>query len=175
MPKTREQKKEILENLKEKIKNSKSVIFASFDSLGVKENEELRVQLKSQGGEYYVPKKTLLKMALEANQIKDVDPVEMEGRVAVVFGYEDEVVPAKVVDDFKSKYEDKLIFRGGLLEGKFLAPEKIEELAKLPSKQELCARLVGSLASPMSGLANVMAGNMRNLVYVLSAIEEKKS
>ncbi len=174
MPKTKEQKKEILERLKEKIKSSKSVIFTSFEGLTVKDNEELRNKLKEQGGEYYVPKKTLLKMALEANSISDVNPREMEGKLAVIFGYEDEVVPAKIVHDFKKGREDNIFFLGGVLENEYLTSSKVEELAQLPSKNELQAKLVGSLASPMSGLVNSMAGNMRNLVYTLKAIEEKK-
>ncbi|HMB66041.1 MAG TPA: 50S ribosomal protein L10, partial [Patescibacteria group bacterium] len=175
MPKSKEQKKEILENLKQKIGDSKSVVFTNFEGLGVKENEELRNRLKQEGGEYYVPKKTLLKMALEENNISSVNPRDIDGKLAVVFGYEDEVVPAKILDEFKEKYEGKIEFAGGILENQFLSPEKVGELAKLPSKEELYAKLVGSLAAPMSGLVNTMAGNMRNLVYALKAIEDQKS
>ena len=91
------------------------------------------------------------------------------------FGYEDEVVPAKIVDEFKKTHEEQINFIGGVLENNFLSAEKIQELAKLPSKQELYAKIVGSLNAPISGFVNVLAGNMRNLVYVLKAIEEKKS
>lgn len=175
MPKSKEQKKEILRDLKEKLGNSRSVVFANFEGLGVKENEELRKRLKEEGGEYYVPKKTLLKLALEENDLSEVNPREIDGKLAVVFGYEDEVIPAKIVDEFRGKYGGKLDFAGGILENKFLPAEKMAELAQLPGKQELYAKLVGSLASPMSGLVNTMAGNMRNLVYALKAIEEQKS
>jgi len=175
MPKSKEQKRDILQNLKNKINSSKSIIFTNFEGLGVKENEEIRNRLKQEGGEYYVPKKTLLKMALEENQISQVNPRDIEGKLAVVFGYEDEVIPAKVVDEFREKYEGKIAFAGGILENNFLSPEKVGELAQLPGKQELHAKLVGTLASPMSGLVSTMSGNMRNLVYALKAIEEQKS
>lgn len=175
MPKSKEQKREILQNLKEKIASSRSVVFTNFEGLGVKENEELRNRLKQEGGEYYVPKKTLLKMALEEAGISDVNPRNIDGKLAVVFGYEDEIMPAKIVDEFREKHENKVEFAGGILENSFLTPEKVGELAQMPSKQELQAKLVGTLASPMSGLVNTMAGNMRNLVYALKAIEEQKS
>jgi len=66
-------------------------------------------------------------------------------------------------------------FLGGILEGKFLSKEEVLALAKLPSKQELYAKVVGSLNAPISGFVNVLAGNIRGLVNVLKAIEEKKA
>lgn len=174
MAKTKEQKRTILKELSERVEKSKSIVFTRFDSLGVKENEELRQKLKEENSEYYVAKKTLLKLALEEKGLKDINPREFEGRVAAIFGYEDEVAPAKIVDDFKKNHEDKINFVGGVLENKFLSATEVEALAKLPSKQELYAKIVGSLNAPVSGFVNVLAGNIRGLVNVLKAIEEKK-
>lgn len=175
MAKTKGQKKAILDGLVEKISRSKSVVFAKFDALGVKENEELREKLREEGSEYQVAKKTLLELAFRDQKIEGLNPREFEGRVAAIFGYEDEVSPAKVLNDFKKNHEDKIDFVGGVLEGKFLATEEVAALAKLPSKQELYAKLVGSLNAPVSGFVNVLAGNLRGLVTVLKAIEEKKA
>ena len=182
MAKTRAQKKEIIQNLKDKIKQSKSVIFTNFKGLGVKENEDLRNKLKAENSEYFVAKKTLIDLAFKDLKIDGFAPKELEGQVAAVFGYEDEVVPAKIVDEFKKGNKDKIEFLGGILdlsaekaEGKFLGIQEVEELAKLPSKPELYAKVVGSINAPVSGLVNVLAGNLRGLVYTLNAIKDNKS
>jgi len=174
MPKSKIQKQEILRNLTERIKKSKSIVFTGFNALGVHDNEELRDKLRQENGEYYVAKKTLLERALKEQGIENLDTKTLDGKLAVIFSYNDEVSPAKVVDNFRKDKEDKIFFLGGILEGKLLSKTEVEALAKLPSKQELLSRLVGSLNAPVSGFVNVLAGNLRGLVTVLKAIEEKK-
>lgn len=175
MPKNKIQKQEIFRNLKEKIKKSKSVIFAGFNSLGVKDNEVLRAQLRAENSEYYVAKKTLMNLALKDNKL-DINVRDFDGKVAAIFSYEDEVAPAKIIGKFRQnkEKETKIFFLGGILEGKLLSRDQVEALSKLPSKTELYARLVGSINAPISGFVNVLAGNLRGLVTVLKAIEEKK-
>lgn len=164
-----------MEGLGEKVKSAKSVVFARFDKLLVKENEDLRHRLKAEGGEYYVAKKTLLNLAFKENN-QEVDFGAMDGQVAAIFGYQDEVAPAKIVDTFRKEAEEpKIFFLGGILENKFISKEMVESLAKLPSKKELYAKLVGSLNSPVSGFVNVLAGNLRGLVTCLKAIGDKKA
>jgi large subunit ribosomal protein L10 len=174
MPKTRQQKKVILDELSQKVKDSKSIIFTKFEKLQVKENEDLRRRLKAEGGEYVVTKKTLLNLTLKDNAL-DVDLNILDGKVAAVFSYKDEVAPAKVVDNFRKELEEeKIFFLGGILDGKFIPAEVVENLAKLPSKQEILAKIVGSLNAPVSGFVNVLSGNLRGLVTCLKAIGEKK-
>ncbi|MEI6835803.1 MAG: 50S ribosomal protein L10 [Candidatus Falkowbacteria bacterium] len=174
MPKSKIQKQEILRNLTERIKKSKSIVFAGFNALGVHDNEALRAKLRDVNGEYYVAKKTLLERALKEQGTLNLDTKTLDGKLAVIFSYEDEVSPAKAVDAFRKDKEDKIFFLGGILEGKLLSKTEVEALAKLPSKQELLSRLVGTLNAPVSGFVNVLAGNLRGLVTVLKAIEEKK-
>lgn len=174
MPKSKIQKQEILRNLTERIKKSKSIIFTGFNALGVKDNEALRSKLRAENGEYYVAKKTLLERALKEQGITNLETKTLDGKIAAVFSYGDEVASAKVVDIFRKDKEDKIFFLGGILEGNLLSKSEVESLAKLPSKQELYAKLVGSLNAPVSGFVNVLAGNLRGLVTVLKAIEEKK-
>lgn len=175
MAKNKEQKGVILRTLKKKIGDSKSIVFAKYDALTVKENEELRKQLKAENNEYFVAKKTLIDIALVDNKIEDADAKNFEGKVAIIFGYEDEVAAAKIVDGFKKTHEGKIEFVGGVLENKFISAQEVSALAKLPSKLELYSKLVGSLNAPVSGFVNVLAGNLRGLVTVLKAIEEKKA
>lgn len=174
MPKTKEQKKEILKNISEKVKKAKSVVFAKFDKLSVNESEGLRQELRAENSEYYVAKKTLFNLAFKDSNIAELDVKKFVGQVAAIFGYGDEVMPAKIVDKFKKEHEEKIEFVGGIFENKFMSGTQMAELAKLPSKHELYAKIVGSINAPVFGFVNALAGNLRNLVYVLKAIEEKK-
>ena len=79
MPKSKIQKQEILRNLTERIKKSKSIIFTGFNALGVHENEELRDKLRQENGEYYVAKKTLLERALKEQGIENLDTKTLDG------------------------------------------------------------------------------------------------
>ena len=130
--------------------------------------------MRKEDSEYYVAKKTLVDLALKDTKIQNVKVKEFAGQMAAVFGYGDEVAPAKIVDKFKKDKEGKIEFVGGILENEFIDVATVSELAKLPSKQELYAKIVGSINAPVSGFVNVLAGNLRSLVYVLSAIEENK-
>jgi large subunit ribosomal protein L10 len=173
MPKTRLQKQEILRDIDEKIKRAKSIVFIKFNNLKVNENEELRRELKKEGGEYYVAKKTLLKRSYKENKGKELDLPEMNGQMSAVFSYEDEISSAKIIKKFIKSHENKLEFAGGVLEDKFINAKEVENLADIPSKKELYAQLVGSINAPVSGFVNVLAGNLRGLVTVLKAISEK--
>lgn len=177
MAKTKEQKQEIVTVLKDKLSRAKSVVFTKFEGLTVVKNEDLRKSLRESSSEYYVAKKTLLGMAFK--DYAGFSPREFEGKVAAIFGYEDEVAPAKVVSDFRKKLSEdeknKITFLGGILEGKFISMEEVISLSQLPGREELYAKLVGSLNAPISGFVNVLAGNLKGLVNVLKAIEEKKA
>ena len=176
MPKSKIQKQDILASLTEKVKKSKSVVFAGFNAFGVKDNEALRAKLRAEKGEYYVAKKTLLNRAFKDSNIEGLNARGFDGKIAAIFSYEDEVAPAKILGEFRKDKEkaDKIFFLGGILENKLLSKEQVEALSNLPSKQELYAKLVGSINAPVSGFVNVLAGNLRNLVGALKAISEKK-
>lgn len=176
MPKSKQQKEEILKNLEEKISRAKSIVFAGFDALGVVDNDELRNKLRSENSEYYVAKKTLLDRAFSASKIEGLNTLAFEGKVAALFSYEDEIASAKILGEFKKKKErkDKVVFLAGVLEGKLLSQSEVEALSLIPSKPELYANIVGSLNAPISGFVNVMAGNLRGLLNVLKAVSESK-
>jgi large subunit ribosomal protein L10 len=178
MAKTKQQKKAILSDLHDKINQAKSVIFASFSDLPVKDNEILRKELKTEDSEYYVIKKTLLDLSFKDLKIKDLDIKGFSGQVAIVFGYGDEVAPARIINKFNQGNQEKIKFIGGILglstkkENKFIDGEEVTVLAKLPSQLELYAKIVGSVSAPISGLVNALGSNLRNLVYTLKAIEK---
>lgn len=169
---SKDQKNELVKNLTQKIKSSKSVVFADFKGLGVKDITELRRELRKSGADLKVIKKTLLNVALKDSGI-GLNAKTLEGQIAVAVSQTDEVAPAKIIDKF-SKTRENLKLAGGVLGTKILSIEELKALAKLPGKEELLAKLVGTLNAPISGFVNVLAGNLRGLVQVLKAVSEKK-
>lgn len=170
---TKKHKEQIVAKLVEDLGKTKSVVFADFQGLKMPEIEELRSKCLEEGIGYTVAKKTLLNLALEKAGIKDVDTKAIEGSLATVFGYDDEVAPAKILADF-AKAHGALEIKSGIFENRLVSREEVIKLSKLPSKAELYAKVVGSINAPISGLVNVLAGNVRSLVYVLNAIKEVK-
>ncbi len=173
MPKTRLQKEEALTDLKQKFSDSKGVVFAKYMGLTVNEIQELRSNLKEENSEMIVSKKRLVALMLEDAGVAKEDIVPMEGAVAVIFGYSDEVAPAKVVAEFAKKHEFAG-FHGGVLDGKVIDESAVIELSKLPSKIELLAKVVGTIKAPITGFVTVLGGNLRGLAQVLNQIKEQK-
>ncbi|MFA7663082.1 MAG: 50S ribosomal protein L10 [Patescibacteria group bacterium] len=174
MAKNKQQKDEIVAELKDKLSRTKAMVFGNYYGLTVGEVETLRTSLRKNGGEFFVTKKTLLNVALKDSKIEGVNAKELPGGLGVAFGFTDEIAPAKVLAEF-SKGHKTFVLSGGVLESKFIANDQVMALAKLPSRDELIAKVVGSIKSPISGFVGVMKGNLRNLVGVLNAIQEKKA
>lgn len=174
MAKLKAKKESELASLKENFKTAKTAIFSVASGLTVSDSQELRRKLKSQQVVLQVGKKTLLKKALEDNQLPTGELEDLRGNVAVAFGLADEVAPAKALAEF-AKTHEKLQLKFGLLEGQVITLEKVKQLASLPGKTELLAKLVGTIKAPVNGLVNVLAGNLRGLVNVLNAIKDAKN
>jgi large subunit ribosomal protein L10 len=166
---TKEQKQKILEDLKDKIAKQKAMVLVSIAGLKVKDVADLRRKLKAADGSLKVAKKTLIEKAFKENKL-DFDKKDYKEELALVFGFKDEILPAKAVYEF-SEMSPELKILGGFFENKFLESEKVIELAQLPTKEQLLARLVGSISAPISGFVSVLNGNLRNLVYILSQIK----
>lgn len=165
------QKEQIIANLAKSISSSATTVVCNYKGMSVSDFSELRGKLRGQGAELVVAKKTLTKIAFERAGY-ELDVTELPGQTAVVFGG-DEVFSAKTLYEF-SKSVENLKILAGTLEEKVITQEEVLSLAKLPSKEELLAKLVGSLNAPLSGLVNVLSGNSRKLVYALNAIKEAK-
>ncbi|PWB38750.1 MAG: 50S ribosomal protein L10 [Parcubacteria group bacterium] len=173
MPKSKAQKKKVLEDIKEKIAKSKAVVFSSDKGLNVKTVEKMRRELKQGGAEYLVAKKTILQLATkELGEAEALD--NLRGSVGVTLSYGDEVTGPKIINKY-AKENEALELGSGILENKFVLADMVKRLATLPSREQLLAKLVGTINAPISGLVQVLSGNTRKLVYALSAIKEKKS
>ncbi len=173
MPKTKEEKRKIIDDLKEKILNQKILIFVDFRGLKTKDLSLLREKLKEKEAIFKVVKKTLLKIALEELKIEISEKVkELEGELALIFGFGDEISIAKEVYKF-SKENENLKILGAFFEGKLLKREKIIEMSQLPTKNEMLQRLLKSISSPLTNLIYVLEGNIKGLLYVLREIKQK--
>ncbi len=172
MAKTKGQKVKIIEDLQDKIKKSKSIFLVNYEGLKVSDTQKLKKLLKKETVDYLVAKKTLFKIACEKTKL-GIDPKTIEGNFALVFSFTDEVAPAKTLAKF-SKENENLKIIAAILGGEFLPADKAAALAKLPSRQELLAKFVGSINAPVYGMVNVLAGNLRGLVQVLNSIKNNK-
>jgi len=169
---TKAQKSEIVKALAAKLKASKAVVFSDFKGLKVKDMTSLRKELKGEGVEFGVFKKTLMNLALKEAGL-EMDIKKLEGQIALAISSGDEVAAAKIIAK-AAKANENLKIVGGILGVKELSTEEVNALAKLPSKEELLGRLVGTLNAPASGFVNVLAGNLRGLVNVLKAVADAK-
>ncbi|HMB26418.1 MAG TPA: 50S ribosomal protein L10 [Patescibacteria group bacterium] len=173
MPKSKQEKEQIVKDLSEKLKQAKSAVIANQEGLTVNDSQELRANCRKENVDYLAVKKTLLELAMKEAGFEDIDIKSMQGGLAVAIDKEDEVAPARIISDFSDAHE-QVSFQGGLLEGRVVSVEKINQLSQLPSKEELLGKMVGSIKAPISGLVNVLQGNLRGLINVLSAIKENK-
>ncbi|MEK7452841.1 MAG: 50S ribosomal protein L10 [Patescibacteria group bacterium] len=173
---TRKQKEDILDSIKKKLQDQESVVFTDFTGISVMQSSSLKKKLKEVNTEYKVIKKNILIKAIEDTKINGIDPRSFEGSMGVAFSYGDAVAPAKIIYEF-SKQEGIGQFKilGGILNGVVISQNDVNALAKLPSRDQLLANLLAQMNAPVSGFVNVLAGNIKNLFYVLNAIGEKKA
>jgi len=172
MAKTREKKGQLIESMDSKLERAKSAVIVDYKGLKVKETEELRRALRAKDVEFSVTKNTLVKIALRKQGI-EFDEAVFKKPVAIAFAMSDEVAPAKEIDLFAKKHEAIEIL-AGILEKKMIDAVAVKQLATLPSREQLIAQVVGTIAAPLTGFVNVMAGNLRGLVNVLNAYKDKK-
>jgi len=168
---TRQQKEEIVNELADKIKRQKSLVFTDVTGVNVGEIQDLRRKLREQEIEYKVAKKNLIKLALKKEK-QEMDISEFNGSLALAFAYKDPISSIKILDNFAKEHKNLKIL-GGIMENKILTIQEIQELAKIPSKDELLAILIGNLKAPVSNFVSILGGGIRNLVGIFNAISNK--
>ena len=181
MPRTKAQKQKILDDLKDKVARQKAILLVGITGLKVKDLSALRKKLKGVDANIQVVKKTLVEKALKEQKLEGeegkpsssslmFDKKGMKTEVALVFAFGDAIAPAKTVYQL-SKENEALKILAGYIGNQPKDAEYIITLAQLPSREEILARLVGSIASPISGLVNVLQGNIKGLLQVLTQIK----
>ncbi|HSS61800.1 MAG TPA: 50S ribosomal protein L10 [Candidatus Limnocylindrales bacterium] len=173
MPRARkEQKAEQVDLLAEKLKRAKVAVLTDYRGLTVSQMQELRSRLRTGDVEYRVVKNTLARRAAEAAGVPALEK-ELEGPVAIAFGYDDLSVPSKLINDFVRATRLKLDVKGGLVEGRVFSPDQVKQLADLPSREILLAQLLGTLQSPVGQLLAIMQTPLQQLAGVLDAYKTK--
>lgn len=145
----------------EKMNAANSLVVVDYLGLSVAEVTELRKQLREAGVEFKVIKNTIMRRALDSQELEYHEEV-FQGPTAVAFGMEDAVAPAKILSDFAKKAE-ALELKGGILEGKVLSKEEIKQIAKLPNREGLLSMLLSVLQAPV-----------RNVAYAVKAVADAK-
>jgi large subunit ribosomal protein L10 len=170
--KQRQMKEQIVNEITEKLQNSVTAVITDYRGLNVAQATQLRNELRELNVEYKVLKNSLTKIAADKLGLQDLNQF-LEGPTAIAFSKDDPVAPAKVLAKF-AKDNKALEIKGGILEGKVVTINEIKALADLPSREELLAQVLRAIQSPLTGMANVLQGPLRNLVYVLEAIRKEK-
>lgn len=169
---TKEQKQKSLNDLHKLFKDANVAIMADFSGLNVAATTKLRRKVSACGGQFKVAKNTLASIAAREAGIDGLEEY-LKGPVGIVFGLTDPVAPAKAILEFAREFKTFEI-KGGVVEGQVVQPSMIRELADLPPREVLIARVLGGMQGPMYGLVNVLQGTVRSLVYVLDAVRAAK-
>jgi large subunit ribosomal protein L10 len=164
-------KETAVQDLHDQLAAADSLFFTDYAGLTVEEITRLRGELRKNGSSYRVVKNTLFRIAA-GDLAAELDKV-LAGPTGVVFAGTDPIAPAKALKTFSDTVK-KIGIKAAYIDGKLVAASEVNALALLPSKPELIAKLVGSLASPLRGIVTVLSGNLSGLARVLSAIREQK-
>jgi large subunit ribosomal protein L10 len=170
---TKTQKTDVITEVSGLLGSSKLTVVAKYEGTGVKALQSLRRDARANGTTVKVVKNRLVIQALKDTEtFKDTDTSALQGMLLYAFNSEDEVAPAQNLQAF-AKLNPTLEFVGAITsEGQFMAAEDVKALASLPSKEQLRAMLVGTIAAPLSGFVNVLSGNVRGVLNVLNARAE---
>ncbi len=166
-------KESAVADLRERLADAKNLILTDYTGLTVAEIKRLRTELRKDGNTYAVVKNTLFRIAA-GDELAAALETFLAGPTGVVFAGEDPVAPAKALKTFGDSVRAVNV-KAAYIDGKVVDAKQVAVLASLPSKQELLAKLVGSLSSPLRGLVTVLSGNQSGLVRVLNAIREQKN
>ncbi len=165
-----EAKKAQVAEIIETLKGATTGVLVDYRGLTVEEDTKLRNDLRAAGVKYFVVKNTLLRLAAKETGLDELDSI-LHGPTALAVS-DDAVAPAKVIADF-AKENDKFEIKSGFMDGKVLSMDEIITLAKTPNKETLIAKMMGSLNSPISGLARLLSTIAEGGVEIADLIAKK--
>jgi len=166
-------KSEKIDEIKAKIEKAQVAVITEYKGLSVEEITNLRRAIQKDGGDYMVTKNTLAKIAVKGTPYEALTD-KMVGPIALAFGFSDPVTPAKAVTKFIKETKKGEIL-GAVLDGKLLSVEETKSLANLPTKEELFAKMLGSINSPASGIVGCVNGVMSALTRAMAAVRDQKA
>ncbi|MEA3357090.1 MAG: 50S ribosomal protein L10 [Patescibacteria group bacterium] len=173
MAKTKQQKQTLLKQYKELLTKSPNYILVSTDQSGTSEITQLKKALQECNSEFHVVKNTLFKIAAEETK-QPLKVQEITEATGIITCGEEPTAPAKILSKIQKEYEI-LENKFGVMFGEIADEEQLEQLAEIPSRDELLAKLVGSMQSPISGFVHTLQGNMQKFVVALMEIQKSKS
>ncbi len=165
-------KVQTVKELREKFESAEAVVLADYRGLTVEDVTDLRAKCREAGVEFRVAKNRLAKIALREGKLPTLDE-HLIGPTAFAFGFDDPVTPAKVIADF-CKTNEKIEIKAGLVAKEAVDLDVINRLAALPSRDELLARLAGSLSAPMRDLAGVLQAIPGGLARAIRAVADQR-
>jgi large subunit ribosomal protein L10 len=168
----REEKAKFVEILREKIAKTSAIYFLDYKGLNVSQSNLVRRKVKEVSAEFKVVKNRLTKIAFQAFPYKFDDSV-LKDTTALLFGYSDPVKPIAVIYDLSKEFKP-LKVKGGLIGGKFLSPDEVKEISKLPSVEVLRAQLASQIASPLRTFAYLMSNRLVQFLNLLNQLKNKK-
>lgn len=168
----KESKSQVVSEMAEKLAGCQAAFLADYRGLAVEQVNQLRGELRKVGVEYRVIKNTLLRLAAKGTETECLAEY-LQGPNAIALAEGDPVGPAKVLTEF-AKTNKAFELRAAQLNGKLLTLEDVQALAELPSKEELLAKMLGSLNAPVTNFVGVLAAVPRSLVQVLAAVQKQK-
>jgi large subunit ribosomal protein L10 len=170
---TRAAKEAAATQLQAELAQLKLVVLTDYRGLTVSEISQLRANLRAEGISYRVTKNTLLRLAAKATPaLEQIDPTTFAGPMALALSTTDEVAPARVVFQYAKEHTALEIVGAITGDGELLSAAEVKALATLPTREQLLAQVVGTIAAPLSGFVGVMGANIRGIVTVLNAIKE---
>lgn len=170
---SKDSKKEILHDLITKLKESKGVVLTDYQGMNVFQISRLRNELKEKRVEFKIVKNTLMEKASEELNVEDLTK-DLIGCTAMAFCSDDGVAPARLLKEYFEKNKIDLKIKSGLIDGRVFSPEKIMEIASLPSKDVLIAQTINGIKSPLYSFVFILQGPLRGLIYTLEAIKKEK-
>lgn len=168
----RNEKSDLVGELKNTFEKSQGVILLSFKGINVPDITDLRSKVRESQGNYRVVKNTLALIAAEGTQVNELRD-HFEGPTAIAYTETDPIALAKALKDFVKK-SPGMEFKGGVIEGRVISNVQVEDLAEMPSREELLSKLLFLLNAPLTRFATALKSPVRNLAYVLSQLEGKK-
>ena len=168
-----EAKKVVVEEITNKIKASKSVVLVDYKNLTVAEVSELRNKCRQAKCEYKVYKNTLVRKAFNDLGHNDFD-ADLNGPTAVAFGLDD-TSAAKLMLEAAKSYEGKIIVKSAFVDNAYVDKNGAKALASMPSREELVAKMLGSMQAPVANFAGVLNNLLSGIVRVLNGIAQKQA
>ena len=168
-----EEKKQMVADLVTKMQKATGGVLVDYQGINVEQDTKMRAELRQAGVDYFVFKNTLARLAVKECGFDELLPV-LQKMTSIAISETDPVAPAKILKSYADKIETFNI-KAGFVDGAVIDAEGVNKLATLPSKEELIAKILGSLQSPASGLTNVINANMSGLARVLQAACDKKA